>query len=80
MEQLAGFMAAAPAPAAPPAPPPAHNGSEVVAGRDNLPSAAVASFGGEPPTAPRSVPLPQRRPVLAGLTGTTRLADAASGR
>jgi len=79
MEQLAGFMAAAPAPAAPPAPPPARNGSEVVAGRDDLPGQAAGSFGAEPTTEARSVPLPQRRPAPAGLTGTTRLADAASG-
>jgi len=80
MEQLAGFMAAAPAPAAPPAPPPARNGSEVVAGGDDLRGQAVGSFGAEPATEPRSVPLPQRGPAPAGLTGTTRLADAASGR
>jgi hypothetical protein len=73
MAQLAGFMAAPPpAPATPQAPAPAPAGSEVVAGRE-LPPAADGS--------PQSlaVPLPQQRPVLAAL-GTTRLADATSGR
>ncbi len=68
MQQLAGFMAAAPPPAVPQAPPPARNGSEVVA---TLPSAADGSDESLP------VPLPPRRPALAGLAAT-RLADATS--
>jgi hypothetical protein len=70
MQQLVDFMAAAPAPAAPTAPatlPPTRSGSDVVAGRDDLPD-------------PGGLPLPQRRPVQAGLSGTTRLADATAGR
>ena len=68
MQQLVDFMAAAPAPVAPTtpaAPAPTRNGSDVVASRDDLPDS-----GGLPP----------RRPVLAGLSGTTRLADATFGR
>ncbi|HWF95953.1 MAG TPA: hypothetical protein VG291_13425 [Xanthobacteraceae bacterium] len=68
MQQLVDFMAAAPAPVAPTAAPaPTRSGSDVVASRDDLPD-------------PGGLPLPQRRPVLAGLSGTTRLADATSGR
>jgi hypothetical protein len=70
MQQLVDFMAAAPAPAAPTAPatlPPTRSGSDVVASRDDLPD-------------PGGLPLPQRRPVQAGLSGTTRLADATAGR
>ncbi len=68
MRQLVDFMAAAPAPAAPTAAPaPTHSGSDVVASRDDLPD-------------PGGLPLPQRRPVLASLSGTTRLADGAPGR
>jgi hypothetical protein len=73
MQQLVEFMAAAPVPAAPtppatPAtPPPTRSGSDVVASRDDLPD-------------PGGLPLPQRRPLQAGLSGTTQLADATAGR
>ena len=84
MEQLADFMAAAPAPAVPPvpAPAPARNGSEVVASREDLRSATAGSSPGEGGVAREafSVPLPQPRPALAALASTTRLADATSGR
>jgi hypothetical protein len=72
MEQLAGFMAAAPAPAAPAPPAPARNGS-VVASRDDFRTGAALRFQGETTAALESaVPLPDRRPAW--------LADAASGR
>jgi hypothetical protein len=64
MEQLADFLASAPVPAAPAPPAPEPTGS-VVASRDD-PAA-------EPP-------LPHRRPALAGLTRTDRLAAATFGR
>jgi hypothetical protein len=78
MEQLADFMASASAPAAPTPAAPGRGGG-AVASRDDSRSgsfrsetlAAVDSF---------AIPLPRRRPALAGLTGTTRLADAAFGR
>jgi hypothetical protein len=79
MAQLADLAASAPAPAAPAAPAPGRTGS-ALASRDDVRSApgfrdeTVASF------APAAVPLPQRRPVLAGLSGPARLADATSGR
>jgi hypothetical protein len=79
MQQLADFAASAPAPAAPAAPAPGRTGS-AVASRDDTPSepglrtATVAGF------APDAVPMPPRRPVLAGLTGPARLADATAGR
>ncbi len=80
MEQLAGFMASAPAPAAPAAPAPVQNGS-AVAGRDDLRGGTAGSFHDQTAALePVTVPLPQRRPVLAGTTGTTRLADATFGR
>jgi hypothetical protein len=69
MEQLAGFLASAPVPAAPAPPAPEGSGS-VVASRDG-PAAAPE---------PVALPLPHRRPALAGLTRTARLADAAFGR
>jgi hypothetical protein len=67
MQQLVDFMAAAPAPAAPTAPAtpaPTRSGSDAVASRDD----------------PDPSGLPQQRPVQAGLSGTTRLADATAGR
>jgi hypothetical protein len=82
MQQLVDFMASAPptpagpAPPAPVAPPPVRNGSDNVASRDDL--AAPMGAVGAPES--RGVPLPPRRPVLAGLPGTTRLADATAGR
>jgi hypothetical protein len=66
MEQLAGFMASAPAPAAPAAPAPARNGP-VVAGRDDFRTSSALRFQGE-----TAVPLPDWQPA--------RLIDAASGR
>jgi len=66
MEQLAGFMASAPVPAAPAAPAPARNGP-VVAGRDDFRTSSALRFQGE-----TAVPLPDRQPA--------RLIDAASGR
>ncbi len=73
MAQLAGFMAAPPAaPAAPQAPAPAPAGSEGVAGRE-LPPAA------DGPRQSLAVPQPQQRPAPAD-SGTTRVADATSGR
>jgi hypothetical protein len=73
MEQLAGFVASAAAPASPP---PGRSGS-VLATRDDPRPAASGSFR-EAAAAlePGSVPLPHARPVLAGATRTTRLADA----
>ena len=81
MEQLAGFMASAPAPAAPSPPAPGRNGS-VVAGRDGFRSATIGALRSETADAiePAAAPPPRRRPALAGLTSTTRVADAASGR
>jgi hypothetical protein len=81
MEQLAGFMASAPAPAAPAPPAPGRNGS-VVASRDGFRSATAGSLRSETADALESAaaPLPRRRPALAGLTSATRVADAASGR
>jgi hypothetical protein len=80
MQQLAGFVASAAAPGAPASPPPQRNGS-VLATRDDLRPAASGSFRETAATLePGSVPLPPRRPVLAGATGTTRLADATFGR
>jgi hypothetical protein len=79
MRQLADFAASAPAPANPTAPTPGRTGS-AVASRDDvrpepgLRDETLASFG------PAAVPLPQRRPVLAGLTAPARLADATFGR
>ena len=81
MQQLVDFMASAPAPAAAPvapsAPAPTRNGSDVVASRDDLRTEPTGVTGAPEP---RRVPLPPRRPVLAGLSGTTRLADATAGR
>jgi hypothetical protein len=67
MQQLVDFMAAAPARVAPTAPAPTHSGSDDVASRDDLPD-------------PGGRPLPQHRPVQAGLSGPPRLADATAGR
>jgi hypothetical protein len=75
MEQLADFMASGPAPAAPPAATPAPGrGGGAVASRDDPRPAAVAAVDSV------AIPLPPRRPALAALTGTTRLADAAFWR
>jgi hypothetical protein len=79
MRQLADFAASAPAPATPAAPTPGRIGSAVASRDDMRPEPgyrdeALVSF------APAAVPLPQRRPVLAGLTAPARLADATSGR
>jgi hypothetical protein len=80
MQQLADFAASAPAPAAPASPAPGRTTGSAVASRDDMRSQpgvrddAAASF------APAAVPLPQRRPVLAGLTSAARLADATAGR
>jgi hypothetical protein len=82
MEQLAVFVASAPAPAAPVAPSPGRAGS-AVAGRDAWPTAPAGVFRADTTVAsvaPAAVPPPQRRPLWAGLTGTARLADATSGR
>jgi hypothetical protein len=81
MEQLAGLLGSAPAPAAPPPAAPGRSGA-VVASRDDFRSAAAGSIPDETAAARDSlaVPLPHRRPALAGLTGTARLADAALGR
>ncbi len=80
MQQLVDFMASAPVPSAPAAPAPAtpaptRNGSDTVASLDDL---ATDPIGGAPE--PGGVPLPPRRPVLAAVSGTTRLADATPGR
>jgi hypothetical protein len=82
MEQLAAFMASAPAPAAPASPAPARNGAEVVASRDDLRSGTAGALRNEDADAfgPFAVPLPPRRPALAGWTSTARLADATSRR
>ena len=80
MQQLVDFMASAPAtPAAPApaAPAPTRNGSDTVASLDDLAPAPMGAVGAPDP---RGVPLPPRRPVLAGRSGTTRLADATAGR
>ncbi len=81
MEQLAGLLGSAPAPAAPAPASPERNGA-VVASRDDFRAAAAGSFPDETAAALDSVavPLPHRRPVLAGFTSTARLADAAAGR
>ncbi len=78
MQQLVDFLASAPAPAAPvapAAPAPTRNGSDTVASRDDV---ATAPIDGA--LEPGGVPLPPRRPVLAAVSGTTRLADATAGR
>jgi hypothetical protein len=77
MEQLAGLLGSAPAPAAPPPAAPARSGA-VIASRDDF----RTPYPDEPAAALDSpaVPLPHRRPALAGLTSTARLADAALGR
>ena len=79
MQQLVDFMASAPptpaAPVAPAAPPPPRNGSDTVASLDDV---ATDPMGGA--LEPGGVPLPPRRPVLAAVSGTTRLADATAGR
>jgi hypothetical protein len=67
MEQLAGFMASPPAPAAPTppmAPAPGRNG-QVVASRDNAPSESAGSLRSE---------------ARAGRSGTGRIADATADR
>jgi hypothetical protein len=79
MQQLADFAASGPAPAAPASPAPGRTGSAVASRDDLRPEPgfrddAVASF------AVAAVPLPQRRPVLAGPAGAARVADAAAGR
>jgi hypothetical protein len=80
MEQLAGFVASAAAPAAPASPPPERSG-QVLATRDDPRPAAAGTFReAAARLEPGSVPLPHARPVLAGATGTTRLADATFGR
>jgi hypothetical protein len=79
MRQLADFAASAPAPAAPASPGPGRTGS-AVASRDDMGSAPDVRGDGVTSFAPAAVPLPQRRPVLAGLTGAARLADATAGR
>jgi hypothetical protein len=81
MEQLAGFMASAPAPAAPAPPAPEHRGS-AVASRDGSRPDTEGLFPGETAAARHSaaVPMSDRGPALAGLTSTARLADAAAGR
>jgi hypothetical protein len=81
MEQLAGLLGSAPAPAALPPASPGRSGA-VVASRDDLRPAAAGSIPDETAAALDfvAVPLPHRRPALAGLTSTARLADAAAGR
>jgi hypothetical protein len=77
MEQLAGLLGSAPAPAAPPPASPARSGA-VIASRDDFrtpyPDETAAALDSP------AVPLPHRRPALAGLTSTAGLADAALGR
>jgi hypothetical protein len=85
MEQLAGFVASAAAPAAPASPPPERSGQVLATRDDPRPAAAgslreTAAEPGSVAAEPGSVPLPHARPVLAGATGTTRLADATFGR
>jgi hypothetical protein len=74
MEQLAALLGSAPATPAPASP--ERNGAAVASRDDVRPvpdeTAAALDSG--------AVPLPHRRPVLAGLAGTDRLADAAAGR
>jgi hypothetical protein len=83
MLQLVDFMASTPpAPAAPTAPAPAapaptRNGSDTVASIDDVATAPAGAIGAPEPG---GVPLPPRRPVLAAMSGTTRLADATAGR
>jgi len=82
MEQFAALLRSAPAPAVPAPASPERNGA-AVAGRNDVrpagerrpvPDATAAALDSG------AVPLPHRRPVLAGLAGTARLADAALGR
>jgi hypothetical protein len=78
MAQLADFMASPPAPPAAPPPGPEQSGG-TVAGSDELRPGIRASLDdGAAALAFAGVPLPPRRPTAA--TGTTRLADATSGR
>jgi hypothetical protein len=79
MEQFAEFMASA---SAPPAPAPAApgRGGAAVAGRDHPEGAGSLRSETAAAVDSAAIPLPPRRPALAGLTGTTRLADAAFGR
>jgi hypothetical protein len=81
MEQLAGLLGSAPAPAARPPASPLRSGA-VVASRDDFRPAAAGSYPDETAAAFDSpaVPLPHRRPALAGLTSTAGLTDAALGR
>jgi hypothetical protein len=81
MQEFAALLGSAPARTVPAPAAPERNGA-AVAGRDD-----VGPAGGRPvPDATAAaldsgaVPLPHRRPVLAGLAGTARLADAALGR
>jgi hypothetical protein len=79
MQQLAEFAASAPAPAAPGSPTPRRTGS-AVASRDDVRSQPAVGEAAVASLAAAAVPLPQRRPVLAGLNGAARLADATAGR